>query len=171
MQHHRSRAAIVAGVVLTAVGSTVPASAAMQPETSAKASPPARVVNARWAGHCTFDRLVIDVRGSAPTVSVKPIKTLRYDPSGKKVPLAGKYFLNIRLSPAVGHDDAGNSLYKGPRLVKIQLSKLKGLALTGDFEGVVSFGTAFQTKPTYKVYKLHSPERVVLDFNHANRCG
>ncbi|MCX5001069.1 hypothetical protein OHB05_00290 [Streptomyces sp. NBC_00638] len=170
MHHHRSRAAIVAGVLLTAAGTTVPASAAMQPETSAKAPPSARIVNARWAGHCTFDRLVIDVRGSAPHVSVKPIKTLRYDPSGKKVPLAGKYFLDIRLAPAVAHDAAGNSLYKGPRLVKIQLSKLKGLALTGDFEGVVSFGSAFQTKPTYKVFKLHSPERVVLDFSHANRC-
>ncbi|MET9894704.1 hypothetical protein ABZZ47_31725 [Streptomyces sp. NPDC006465] len=171
MHHHRSRAAIVAGILLTAVGTTVPASAAaVQTETSAKAPPSARIVNARWAGHCTYDRLVIDVRGTAPHVSVKPVKTLRYDPSGKKVPLAGKYFLDIRLSPAVAHDTAGNSLYKGPRLVKIQLSKLKGLALTGDFEGVVSFGTAFQTKPTYKVYKLHSPERVVLDFNHANRC-
>ncbi|MER5473539.1 hypothetical protein ABZX90_26235 [Streptomyces sp. NPDC002935] len=171
MQHHRSRAAIVAGVLLTAVGATIPASAAMQPEASAKPSPPARIVNARWAGHCTYDRLVIDVRGSAPTVGVKPVRTLRYEASGKKVPLAGKYFLEIRLSPAVAHDDAGNSVYKGPRLVKIQLPKLKGLALTGDFEGVVSFGSAFQTKPAYKVFKLHGPERVVLDFAHANRCG
>jgi hypothetical protein len=171
MQHHPSRAAIVAGVLLTAVGATVPASAAVQSQASAKVTPPARIVNARWGGHCTYDRVVIDVRGTAPSVSVKPVTTLRYEASGKKVPLAGKYFLDMRLSHAVAHDNAGNSIYLGPRLVKIQLPKLKGLAFTGDFEGVVSFGTAFQTKPTYKVYKLHSPERVVLDINHANSCG
>ncbi|MFJ6837030.1 hypothetical protein [Streptomyces sp. NPDC091209] len=171
MHHHPSRTAIVAGVLLTAVGATVPASAATQTKATAKTSPPARIVNARWAGHCTYDRLVIDVQGSTPSVSVKSVNTLHYDPSGKKVPLAGKYFLETRLSPAAAHDSAGRSVYRGPRLVKIQLPKLKGLALTGDFEGVVTFATAFQTKPTYKVSKLHSPERVVLDFSHANSCG
>ncbi|MFB7336760.1 hypothetical protein ACFC00_34835 [Streptomyces adustus] len=171
MYHHPSRAAVAAGVLLTAVGATVPASAATLPQTAAKSSPPARVVNARWAGHCTFDRLVIDLGGATTTVGVKAVKELRYDPSGKKVPLPGKYFLEIRLSPAVAHDSAGKSVYRGPRLEKIPLSKLKGLALTGDFEGVVTFGTAFQTKPAYKAFKLHSPERVVVDFNHANRCG
>ncbi|WP_328664102.1 AMIN-like domain-containing (lipo)protein [Streptomyces sp. NBC_00328] len=171
MHHHPSRAAVVAGVVLTAVGATIPASAVTQPKAAATPSSPARIVNARWAGHCTYDRLVIDVQGGTPSVAVSRVSTLRYDPSGKKVPLAGNYFLSIRLSPAVAHDNAGKSVYKGPRLVKIPLYKLKGLALTGDFEGVVSFGTAFQTKPAYKVFKLHSPERVVLDFNHTNRCG
>ncbi|MET7981822.1 hypothetical protein [Streptomyces sp. NPDC005281] len=170
MHHHPSRAAIVAGLVLTAVGATIPASAVAQSKAAASPTSPARVLNARWGGHCTYDRLVIDVQGSAPSVSVSRVGSLHYDPSGKKVPLAGKYFLSIRLSPAVAHDSAGRSVYHGPRLVKIPLTKLKGLALTGDFEGVVSFGTAFQTKPTYKVSKLHSPERVVVDFNHANQC-
>jgi hypothetical protein len=102
---------------------------------------------------------------------VKPVKELRYDGSGKKVPLAGRYFLEIKFSPAAAHNDAGKSVYKGPRLVKIYLPKLKGLALTGDFEGVVTFGTAFRTKPVYKTFKLHSPERFVLDFRHANVCA
>ncbi|MET8860908.1 MULTISPECIES: hypothetical protein [unclassified Streptomyces] len=171
MHHHPSRAAIVAGTILAAVGATIPASAAATPKAAATPTSPARVVNARWAGHCTYDRLVIDIQGGTPSVAVSRVSTLRYDPSGRKVPLAGKYFLNIRLSPAVAHNSAGNSVYRGPKLVKIPLYKLKGLALTGDFEGVVSFGTAFQTKPSYKVLKLHSPERVVVDFSHANRCG
>ncbi|MER6124599.1 hypothetical protein ABT173_18510 [Streptomyces sp. NPDC001795] len=171
MHHHPSRAAIAAGVLLTAaVGATIPASAATQSEVSQKAPATARVVDARWAGHSTFDRLVIDIRGTIPPVTVKPVKELRYDASGKKVPLPGKYFLEIKLSPAAAHNDAGKSVYRGPRLIEIQLPKLKGLALTGDFEGVVTFGTAFQTKPAYKAFKLHSPERFVLDFAHSNRC-
>ncbi|MFB7244125.1 hypothetical protein CW362_08430 [Streptomyces populi] len=171
MHQHPSRAALVAGLVLTAVGATIPASAVTQPKAAATPTSPARVVNARWAGHCTYDRLVIDVQGGTPSVGVSRVGTLRYDPSGRKVPLAGNYFLSIRLSPAVAHNNAGSSVYRGPRLANIPLYKLKGLALTGDFEGVVTFGTAFRTKPTWKVTKLHSPERVVVDFSHVNRCG
>ncbi|UXY31798.1 AMIN-like domain-containing (lipo)protein [Streptomyces sp. HUAS TT20] len=169
MHRHPRRTAIAAGILLTAAfGATVPASAAPQ---SRQPSATALVVNARWGGHCTYDRLVIDVRGTMPPVAVKPVKELRYDPSGKKVPLAGRYFLEIKLSPAAAHDEAGRSVYRGPQLVKIHLPALKGLALTGDFEGAVTFGAAFHTKPVYKTFKLHSPERFVLDVRHANTCA
>ncbi|MEV0979482.1 hypothetical protein [Streptomyces sp. NPDC049915] len=130
----------------------------------------ALVTNARWAGHCTYDRLVIDVRGAVPKVAVTPVKQLRYDASGKRVPLAGRHFLSIRLSPAAAHNAAGQSVYRGPRLTTIRLSQLRGLALTGDFEGVVSFGAAFHSDPHYRTYTLHSPGRVVLDVRHGNVC-
>ncbi|MET8452791.1 hypothetical protein [Streptomyces sp. NPDC005209] len=169
MHHHPRRTALAAGILLTAaLGATVPASAAPQ---SRQAPATALVVNARWGGHCTYDRLVIDVRGTIPPVTVTPVKQLRYDASGKKVPLAGKYFLEIKLSPAAAHNEAGRSVYRGPQLVQIHLPALKGLALTGDFEGVVTFGTAFHTKPAYTTLKLHSPERFVLDVRHANTCA
>ncbi|MFF4546864.1 hypothetical protein [Streptomyces sp. NPDC001435] len=169
MHRHPRRTAIAAGILLIAAfGATVPASAAPQ---SRQAPATALVVNARWGGHCTYDRLVIDVRGTMPPVTVKPVKELRYDASGKKVPLAGRYFLEIKLSPAAAHNEAGQSVYRGPQLVKIHLPALKGLALTGDFEGAVTFGSAFHTKPAYTTLKLHSPERFVLDVRHANRCA
>ncbi|MGW0883198.1 AMIN-like domain-containing (lipo)protein [Streptomyces sp. NPDC002671] len=172
MQHHPRRAAVAAGLLLTAaVGATIPASAATQTGTTTQTPATALVVNARWGGHCTFDRLVIDVRGSMPKVTVAPVRELRYDASGERVPLPGKHFLQIRLSPAAAHNAAGQSVYRGPRLVKIRLPQLRGLALTGDFEGVVGFGAAFHTKPDYHTFKLHSPERFVLDVRHANSCA
>ncbi|MCX4821385.1 hypothetical protein OG883_16025 [Streptomyces sp. NBC_01142] len=166
-------AAVAAGLLLTAgVSATIPASAATQSPASWQSVPKtALVVNARWGGHCTFDRLVIDVRRTMPPVTVKPVKELRYDGSGKKVPLAGKHFLEIKLSPAAAHNDAGKSVYKGPRLQKIWLPALKGVALTGDFEGVVTFGAAFHSKPVYKTFTLHSPERFVLDVKHPPARG
>jgi hypothetical protein len=177
MQHHPRRAAVAAGILLTAaVGTTIPASASTSASTSARAEAsrqtPATplVVNARWGGHCSHDRIVIDVRGTMAPVTVKPVRELRYDGTGAKVPLAGKYFLEIKLSPAAAHNEAGRSVYQGPKLLKIHLPKLKGLALTGDFEGVVTFGAAFHTKPTYKTFKLHSPERFVVDVSHTNQC-
>jgi hypothetical protein len=171
MNQHPRLAVLAAGILLTAgVGATAPASASAQSTASRQSVPAtALVVNARWGGHCTFDRLVIDVRGTMPPVSVKPVKELRYDGSGKKVPLAGKHFLEIKLSPAAAHNETGRSVYKGPRLLKIWLPTLKGVALTGDFEGVVTFGASFNSKPVYKTFKLHSPERFVLDIKHASR--
>lgn len=167
MLHRHSLAAAAAGILLAAgIGATIPAGASTEQSRAATAL----VVNARWGGHDTFDRLVIDVRGAMPPVSVKPVEELRYDGSGAKVPLARKYFLEIKLSPAAAHNESGQSVYKGPRLVKIYLPTLKGVALTGDFEGVVTIGAAFDTKPAYKTFTLHSPERFVLDVSRPAGC-
>ncbi|MEV8530878.1 hypothetical protein [Streptomyces sp. NPDC051211] len=170
----RQLVALVTGALLTAgVGLAAPASARIQaPEraTDRTWTQTPHVVNARWGGHCTYDRLVIDVRGYVPEVTVRRTAKLYYDGSGKPVPLAGKYFLEIRLHPAQAHNDAGHSVYKGPKLLKIYLPKLKGIAMTGDYEGYVTFGAAFNTRPEYKAFKLHGPERFVLDVKHANVC-
>ncbi|MFI5983310.1 hypothetical protein ACIBEA_20840 [Streptomyces sp. NPDC051555] len=161
--HRRRLAAVTAGLLLTAgLGLAVPASA------SATQTP--LVTNARWGGHCTYDRIVIDLQGYVPGVTVTPVSELVYDGSGKPVPLAGTYFLEIRLHPAQAHDDAGHSVYTGPRLQKIYLSKLKGLAFTGDFEGYVTFGAAFDTAPQFTTSTLHNPERFVVDIAHPNVC-
>ncbi|MCB5166602.1 hypothetical protein LG634_17375 [Streptomyces bambusae] len=168
--------AVATGVLLTAgVALAAPASAAA-PAAAPRASGPVAqtqtplVVNARYGGHCTFDRVVVDIKGYIPTVTVKRVAKLVYDGSGKPVPLPGRYFLEIRLNPAQAHNDEGQSVYKGPRLKKINLPKLKGLALTGDFEGYVTFGAAFNTRPEFKTFKLHNPERWVMDVKHANVC-
>ncbi|MER5417887.1 AMIN-like domain-containing (lipo)protein [Streptomyces virginiae] len=144
-------------------------------DSTAVATPSARtqtplVINARWGGHCTYDRLVIDLKGYVPTVTVQPVAKLVYDGSGQRVPISGKYFLEVRLHPAAGHNDAGHNVYRGPKLVKIHLPKLKGMAMTGDFEGYVTFGAAFNTKPSYKYFILHEPERFVLDIAHPKVC-
>ncbi|MFI8519886.1 hypothetical protein ACIGEZ_18910 [Streptomyces sp. NPDC085481] len=167
MLHRQSLAATAAGILLAAgIGATIPAGAGAAPSHPTTPPATAQVVNVRWGGHPTFDRLVIDVRGTLPPVSVRQVKELRADGSGDKVPLAGKYFLEIRLSPAAAHDESGQSVYKGPRLLKIHLPTLKGVALTGDFEGVVTIGAALDTKPVHKSFVLHSPERFVLDIAH-----
>ncbi|MEU7063148.1 hypothetical protein [Streptomyces sp. NPDC046161] len=163
MQHVRRRqvTALLAGALLTAgVALAAPASAAST----------TLVTNARWGGHCTYDRLVIDLQGAAPPVTVTPVSELVYDGSGKPVPLPGRYFLEIRLHPAAAHDSAGHNVYVGPALQQIDLPKLKGIAKTGDFEGYVTFGAAFDTPPASNTSVLHSPERFVLDFPHPATC-
>ncbi|KOY59965.1 AMIN-like domain-containing (lipo)protein [Streptomyces sp. XY332] len=161
--HRRQLVALATGALLTA-GITLAAPA------SAVVRPTPLVVNARWGGHCTYDRIVIDLRGHVPGVTVTRVPKLVQDGSGKPVPLAGKHFLQIRLHPAAAHNRAGDSTYHGPKLVKIYLPQLKGLAMTGDFEGYVTFGAAFHSKPSFTSFKLHGPERFVLDVAHRNVC-
>ncbi|MGV9348495.1 AMIN-like domain-containing (lipo)protein [Streptomyces spiralis] len=55
--------------------------------------------------------------------------------------------------------------------MKIPLTQLRGLALSGDFEGVVGFGAAFRAHPVHHAFTLHNPERFVLDVRHADRCA
>ncbi|MFF4263167.1 hypothetical protein ACFY7Y_06865 [Streptomyces virginiae] len=164
----RQSVALATGALLAAcLAFAAPASASTL--TTAKAQAQTRtplVVNARWAGHPTYDRIVIDLQGSGSAVTVTPVPQLVYDGSGKPVPLPGKYFLEIRLHPAAAHNDAGQNVYQGPKLQKINLSKLKGIALTGDYEGYVTFGAAFDTLPYYRAFPLHSPERFVVDIAH-----
>ncbi|MFD6887902.1 hypothetical protein [Streptomyces sp. NPDC059957] len=167
----RQATALGLGALLTAMlAFAAPASAATTTAASTTATQTPLVVNARWGGHCTYDRVVIDLQGYVPEVTVTPVPSLVYDGSGKPVPLAGRYFLEVRLNPAAGHDEAGRNVYLGPKLLKIYLPKLKGIALTGDYEGYVTFGAAFDTKPAYTSFKLHAPERFVLDIAHPNVC-
>ncbi|MEV7440484.1 hypothetical protein AB0O22_04910 [Streptomyces sp. NPDC091204] len=169
MIHARLRqiVALASGALLAACLSfAAPASAATS--TAAQSQTPL-VVNARWGGHATYDRIVVDLQGYVPEVTVTPVPQLVYDGSGKPVPLAGKHFLEIRFHPAAAHDYAGRNVYQGPRLQKIYLSKLKGIALTGDYEGYVTLGAAFDTVPYYRAYTLHSPERFVVDISHVTQ--
>ncbi|MFJ4778373.1 hypothetical protein [Streptomyces sp. NPDC088762] len=173
MNHPRRRqvTALATGVLLTAgIALAAPAATAGATDSRARTTRTPLVVNARWGGHCTYDRIVIDLRGHVPPVTVTPVSRLVYDGSGKPVPLAGAFFLQIRLHPAAAHDDDGRSVYRGPKLITIDLPRLKGLALTGDFEGYVTFGAAFGSKPAFSTHKLHHPERFVLDVAHRNVC-
>ncbi|MEU7553549.1 hypothetical protein AB0B01_14570 [Streptomyces sp. NPDC044571] len=167
--HRRRVVALATGALLTA-GTALAAPASTAPATATAPRTPL-VVNARWGGHCTYDRIVIDLRGHVPQVAVTRVPKLVQDGSGKPVPLAGTHFLQIRLHPAEAHNRAGQSVYHGPKLVTIHLPRLKGLALTGDFEGYVTFGAAFRGKPAFRTFTLHAPERFVLDVAHRNTCG
>jgi hypothetical protein len=82
------------------------------------------------------------------------------------VPLHGRTRVSLAITPARGHDRAGNTVYDGPRLRQVHLPSLRGIALTGDFEGVVSFGFTTSGKVPYRIFALTDPTRLVVDFHH-----
>jgi hypothetical protein len=125
-----------------------------------------KVVNLRVGEHAHFDRVVIDIRGPVPGRTVQYVHRLYYDASGARVHLHGRRFLQVSLSPATAHRADGTSVYRGPRLRQYSMPVLRGVAFTGDWEGVVSFGIALRRHVTYAVSVLHSPNRIVIDLHH-----
>jgi hypothetical protein len=125
-----------------------------------------RVVDVRVGAHRAFDRVVIDLHGKLPGYDVRYVRRLSYDGSGEHVPLRGRKFISIALMPARTQDAHGHSVYTGPRLRQYRFDALRGVAFTGDFEGVVSFGLSLRHRSDFRVTVLHAPNRIVIDLKH-----
>lgn len=128
--------------------------------------PTPKVVDVRVGEHRRFDRVVIDLDGRVPGSTVRYVRSLRYDGSGQAVPLRGRSFIAITLSPAKAHNAHGNNVYEGAQLQQYRLPVLRGVAFTGDFEGQVSFGLALRHRSDFRVLELQSPSRIVIDVRH-----
>jgi hypothetical protein len=124
-----------------------------------------KVLGLRYAAHDDFDRVVIDLNGLMPDYRTGYARRFTHDASAEPIPIRGASGLWIGLT-ADGHDTAGNNLYKGPRLARPRFDTLKALALAGDFEAQVTFVFALRHRAKYRVFKLSSPSRMVIDFRH-----
>ena len=171
---HTTRLGLAATLVsLGLVATTSPASSASLPawgtapvtRSNATTSQP-RVVDLRFAEHARFDRVVIDVRGHRPGLTASYVHRLVFDASGKPVELRGSKKFSLVLNPARAHNHQGENVYDGPRLRRLHLATLRGVAFTGDFEGYVSFGFTTDRRAPYRIFTLTNPTRVVLDFRH-----
>jgi hypothetical protein len=114
-----------------------------------------------------FDRVVLDMSGPRPTVSYQWTDELIQDPSGEIVWLTGADFVDVHLNPAAAHDEAGNSTYTGPQKFRTRnLHNVMAVAVTGDFEAVLSIGLGTRYRSWVRVFTLDSPTRVVIDVGH-----
>jgi hypothetical protein len=123
------------------------------------------VTDLTYATHSGFDRVVITIDGRIPGWKVTSEHRFFRDGSGTRVPIRGG--LQVALNPARAHNNSGHSVYGGPMLVRPMLPTLKAIAMTGDFEGYVTF--AFGLDPqrsAYRIFRLNSPQRIVIDFKH-----
>ena len=125
----------------------------------------ALVTDLRWSRHAGFDRVVVDIRGRRPAYRTTFPKHLVFDPSGKPVPLKGRYNTYLVLRPSATFTLGGKNVYVGPRLARPRLESLRGIALVGSFEGVTTFGFTSRHR-AYRVFTLTDPSRVVVDFRH-----
>jgi hypothetical protein len=120
------------------------------------AAPPMPVITGiRTAAHpeCGYDRLVLDITGPLPSFEVKYVPRVTADPSGKPIILSGQRYLLITLQPAQAHDASGGSAVA--RLAPaLGYPVLKGYAVAGDFEGVVSVALGLAGPASIRVGEL-----------------
>lgn len=117
--------------------------------------------------HPTFDRIVLDFSGPQPQVSSRFVDELTQDGSGDIEWLTGAVFAEVHATPAQAHDNAGHSSYPGPRKFGTRdLTNVTAVAITGDYEGVLSMGVGMRRQIWIKAFTLTGPTRVVIDVGH-----
>ncbi|KDN21655.1 AMIN-like domain-containing (lipo)protein [Amycolatopsis rifamycinica] len=161
------RRALAAVTLLLAGGGLL---AAAGPAQAADPVPPATptMTGIRTGLNTGFDRVVLDFSGGpAPSVSYRLVDELTADASGEIVWLTGEFFVQVAVTPAAAHDDSGAVTYPGPSKFRTRdLRNVMAVAVTGDFEGQVSFGLGVRSRTAVNVFTLTAPNRVVIDVAH-----
>ncbi|PXY29962.1 hypothetical protein DI005_33140 [Prauserella sp. PE36] len=156
----RRALAALAATLLLLGGLAVSASSAAQPTTPV-------LTGIRTGLNTGFDRVVLDLSGPRPAVAHRLVDELIADGSGEIVWLTGEHFVAVTATPAAAHGASGAPTYPGP--VKFRTRSLRNVmavAVTGDFEGVLSVGLGTRYRSWVRVFTLGSPTRVVIDIGH-----
>jgi hypothetical protein len=124
--------------------------------------PAATLVDVRTGRHEGFDRAVFELTGAPPYYNVEYIDTPLGCASGEPVEIAGAAFLQVRLEPAAGHDEEGNTTFEPLELTPGLLSIVE-LESTCDFEGVVIWVLGLTAEVDFRVLTLEDPLRLVVD--------
>jgi hypothetical protein len=131
------------------------------------AAPPAgavtipTVVAVRAAPHPGYDRLVLQFSGGLPTVHAAWTQQLTWPQTGRPVAIAGHAFALVSATPAQGHTFSGHQTL--PSRMTFALPNLTELVVTEDFEAHVSIGLGLQRHTSLHVFRLTSPDRLVID--------
>ena len=123
------------------------------------------VRNGEVSGPPLYDRIVFEFDG-VPSYSIYyESGTPTACGSGETVRMAASNFLIIQFSPAQAHTDEGAPTIK-ERDSLLQLTHLKHLKLTCDFEAELAWAAGLAEKRPFRAYELDSPPRLVIDFPH-----
>ncbi|HWM94790.1 MAG TPA: hypothetical protein VN493_28815 [Thermoanaerobaculia bacterium] len=127
---------------------------------------PALLREVRAASQQGFDRVVFEFEGSAvPGYRVEYVDEAVQCGSGETVQVAGSSWLQVRLTPANAHTEAGEPTVR-ERERHLDLPVLKELESTCDFEAEVTWVLGLASRRPYRVQELSSPARLVVDVGH-----
>jgi hypothetical protein len=92
------------------------------------------------------------------------VTALHQDPSGKRVVLRGNKFLNVVVHGTSRFDVNGHVVFHGPATFDTpQLTNVRAVAITGDFERVLSVGVGVRHRAWVHLFTLTKPSRIVID--------
>jgi hypothetical protein len=122
--------------------------------------------------HAGYDRVTFTFDNFVPGYVISYVDPpIKEDGSGRTVNVAGSDYVQVLMQPASGFDlnsGEGVMVYKGPRRISgadAGTSVVKDVVRTGDFESVLTWTIGLADKVGYKVQKLESPPRLVIDFD------
>ena len=164
------RAFVILSAAVTAIAMALPAEALPAFSTMAKSAPdPSTRVTQLWTlrtgNDGAFDRVVFDERVSMSGYSVRYVSRVLYDASGAVVPLRGRYFLRVVITGATTASLPGLRSVM-PTVVTPALSEIAQIRKAGEFERVVSYGIGLNRYRGFRVFRLTSPTRLVIDILH-----
>ena len=116
------------------------------------------------ACHASFDRFVIRTRFGTAAYAVRYVKRIVSDGSGETVKLKGRKRLRVVMRDTRAHTESGAPLI--PNVRTPLCPNLRQVKVAGDFEGVVTFGIGLKRRTGFRVFRLTSPARVVIDVRH-----
>lgn len=111
----------------------------------------------------TADRVVFEIAGAElPEYNVEYVTRPIQCGSGLPVKMDGKAFLQVRLSPAQAHTEAGVPTVAVLQR-KVRLPVLKEIRSICDFEAEVIWVLGLAARKEFKVMELEGPTRLVID--------
>ena len=125
----------------------------------------------RAAAHPGFDRLVLEFRNGVPGYDIRYVEPpVRADGSGEPVAVTGGAVLVIRMEPALDADLTKASAprtYTGPTRFSPSTSAIVEVVRTGGFESVLTWAAGIDERRPFRVTRLESPARIVIDIASA----
>lgn len=156
--------------VPTATPDGTPTAAFADRPRSAPATSPGTALlrRVRIGRHDGFERVVFELAGEAqPAYRVRWVDgPVLADGSGSVVAVSGAAHLEVVLSPASGVDlTSGEVVYEGLDRVTVPApaATVTDLVRTGDFEGVLTWVVGASEPAPFRVARLNSPTRLVVD--------
>ena len=121
----------------------------------------------RIAAHENFDRIVFEFAGATlPGYHIEYIdQPARQCGAGDAVDVKGQTRLEIRLMPANAHTDEGKPTI-ATREFSPNLTTVKELKSTCDFEAEVAWVAGVSAPNKYRVLELSNPTRLAIDIKH-----
>ena len=154
-------AAVAFALAGMSMGTITTAAAGAAAATTAPVVPVLTQVSATH--HNGYDQLVFQFRGGVPAnYSARYVSQVIRDASGLRMNVVGSALLQVRFTPAAGHNQKGIVTY-GAISRAYALPELIQVVNSGDFEAVLSFGVGLAQKAPFKMYAQPRLGRVVLD--------
>ena len=180
-----SRSAVIRGLLVALVAGTVPVAAASgtasaapscgitwgSQEKSRATAAEGPIADVRSGRHTCYDRLVIDLRGTAPGYTVKYVNTFTGQGSGLPIPLRGGAKLSV-LVHAPAYNPDGTASYAPKNLKEVVnvtgYRTFRQVRWDSSFEGDTQLGIGVRARLPFRVFTLQdaTTSRLVIDVAH-----